>query len=229
MQAALPIVWADVRDNPLVRVAIVTGAGGKHFCTGVDLKEAQRVGFLKVEGPLSSDVRLTARHNGVWKPVICAVNGVVAGGGLHFVVDADLIVAASHAQFLDSHVNVGQVGGIENIGLAKRLPLGTALRMTLVVREYRLSAERAHHFGLVDELVAPEDLMATSVAIAEQIKKNSPQAVSLSQQAIWNSLEVSYRDAMEYGWEMVKLHRQHPDSTEGPVAFAEGREPRWVD
>jgi enoyl-CoA hydratase/carnithine racemase len=101
--------------------------------------------------------------------------------------------------------------------------------MTLVGREYRLSAERAHHFGLVDELVAPEDLMATSVAIAEQIKKNSPQAVSLSQQAIWNSLEVSYRDAMEYGWEMVKLHRQHPDSTEGPVAFAEGREPRWVD
>lgn len=229
MQEALPIIWADVRDNPSVRVAIVTGSGGRHFCTGVDLKEVAEKGFLKVEGPLSDDVRLTARQNGVWKPVICAVNGLVAGGGLHFVVESDIIVAASHAQFLDSHVNVGQVGGIENIGLAKRLPLGTALRMTLVGRDYRLSAERAYHFGLVDELVAPEELMTTSVSIAEQIKKNSPAAVSLSQQAIWNSLEVGYRDAMEYGWSLVKLHRLHPDSVEGPRAFTEGRDPRWVD
>ena len=67
----------------------------------------------------------------MWKPTVTAVNGMVAGAGFHFVVDADIVVAAEHAIFVDTHVNVGMVGAIENIGLAKRLPLGTALRMTL--------------------------------------------------------------------------------------------------
>jgi enoyl-CoA hydratase/carnithine racemase len=222
-------VWGDVRDNPAVRVAIVTGAGERHFCTGLDLTEAAVTGLLGREGPLLSDILLSPRQNNVWKPVICAVNGIVVGGGLHFVVDADIVVAVPHAEFIDSHVNVGQVGGIENIGLAKRLPLGTALRMTMVGVDYRLSAERAYHFGLVDELADVEKLMATSVAIAEQIKRNSPRAVSLSQQAIWKSLEVGHTEAMALGWEMVQLHREHPDSVEGPKAFAEKRVPNWVE
>jgi enoyl-CoA hydratase/carnithine racemase len=229
MERTLPIVWGDVRDNPDVRVAILTGAGERHFCTGLDLTEAAVTGLLGREGPLLTDILLSPRQNNVWKPVICAVNGTVVGGGLHFVVDSDIVVAVPYAEFIDSHVNVGQVGGIENIGLAKRLPLGTALRMTMVGVEYRLSAERAYHFGLVDELASVGDLMNTSVAIAEQIKKNSPRAVSLSQQAIWKSLEVGHTEAMEFGWEMVKLHREHPDSVEGPKAFSEKREPNWVE
>ena len=130
------------------------------------------------KGPLSDEVHWSPRQNRVWKPVICAVNGTVASAGLHFVVDADIVVSVKTAKFLDTHVNVGMVGAVENIGLAKRLPLGSALRMTLCGKAYRMSADRAYQLGLVDELCEPEDLMATAEEIAQQICANSPAAVS---------------------------------------------------
>jgi enoyl-CoA hydratase/carnithine racemase len=228
MHAGLWAIWEEVRRDSDVRVAIVTGAGTRHLSTGADMKRAAAEGMDHAEGPMFEEVHLTARHCHVWKPVICAVNGLAAGGGLHFVVDADIVIAADHAQFLDTHVNVGQVVGLETIGVAKRLPLGTALRMTLVGRDYRLSVERAYQLGLVDEVVPGDELMAAAKAMAAQIARNSPRAVSLSQQAVWNSLETSYAQALEYGFSLVKLQRKHPDSVEGPRAFTERREPKWT-
>jgi E-phenylitaconyl-CoA hydratase len=159
--------------------------------------------------------------------VICAVNGLVAGGGLHFVVDADIVLASATAAFMDTHVNVGFVGGIENIGLARRLPLGTALRMSLVGRSYRLSAQRAYELGLVEEVVPPEELMAAATEMANTIKKNSPTAMALTQEAIWRSLDMPLSAAIEFGWALVRMHWSHPDFIEGPKAWAEGREPQW--
>jgi len=180
------------------------------------------------KGPLSEEVHWSPRQNRVWKPVICAVNGVVASAGLHFVVDSDIVVASKTATFLDTHVNVGMVGAIENIGLAKRLPLGSALRMTLCGKSYRMDADRAYQLGLVDELAEPEGLIDTAETIARQICANSPTAVSLSQQAIWSSVEMGYRDSLEYGWALLRMHWDHPDSKEGPKAFAEKRDPVWI-
>jgi len=154
---------------------------------------------------------------------------MVAGAGLHFVVDADIIVAAEHAVFLDTHVNVGMVGAIENIGLAKRLPLGSALRMTLCGKKFRMSAQRAHQLGLVDEVVPADKLLETADDIAHQIAANSPAAVQLSMQAIWGSLEMPYTQAMEYGWALLRMHWDHPDFKEGPRAFAEKRDPVWYE
>jgi len=153
---------------------------------------------------------------------------VVASAGLHFVVDSDIVVASKTATFLDTHVNVGMVGAIENIGLAKRLPLGSALRMTLCGKSYRMDADRAYQLGLVDELAEPEGLIDTAETIARQICANSPTAVSLSQQAIWSSVEMGYRDSLEYGWALLRMHWDHPDSKEGPKAFAEKRDPVWI-
>jgi enoyl-CoA hydratase/carnithine racemase len=228
MHKGLRTIWTDVRDNPDVRVAIITGAGDRFFCTGADMNRGANEGMKGEEGPLSDAVRLSPRQNRVWKPVICAVNGTVAGGGLHFVVDSDLVIAVDYAKFVDPHVNVGQVSGIESVGLTRRLPLGTALRMTLVGRDYRLTAQRAYELGLVDELATTESLLKTATEIAEQIKKNSPRAVSLSQQAMWGALEQGYSSAMAYGWTLVKLHRYHPDSAEGPKAFVERRPAEWM-
>lgn len=227
MAPVLRAIWEDVRRDQPVRVAIVTGSGERHFCTGADVGAAADVGSVGGGGPLADEVHWTARHNGVWKPVIAAVNGTVAGGGLHFVVDADIVVAAANAQFLDSHVNVGMVGGLENIGLAKRLPLGTALRMSLQGRDFRLSAERAYQLGLVDELVEEGGALEAALGIARSIAANSPQAVSLTQQAIWGSLETGYRQALEHAWALIRLHWSHPDFIEGVRAFAERRAPRW--
>lgn len=222
-------IWAEVRDDPWIRCAIVTASGERHFCTGADVGAvAARGGVRAGRGPLTEEVHWSPRQNRVWKPVICAVNGTAASAGLHFVVDADIVVSSTTATFLDTHVNVGMVGAIENIGLAKRLPLGSALRMTLCGKAYRMTAARAHQLGLVDELCEPADLMMTAEEIARQICANSPTAVSLSQQAIWSSVEMGYRDSLEYGWALLRMHWDHPDFKEGPRAFVEGRAPVWV-
>jgi enoyl-CoA hydratase/carnithine racemase len=166
--------------------------------------------------------------HGVWKPVICALNGLVAGGGLHFVADADIVVAADHAELMDTHTSVGMVGAVENVGLTHRMPLGSVLRMTLCGRGYRMSAQRAYQLGLVDELCDRTALLDTAYAVADSIAQNSPRAVMLSKQGIWQSLGRDHEGAAEHAWALARLQRHHPDFTEGARAFAEKREPRWV-
>jgi enoyl-CoA hydratase/carnithine racemase len=230
MQRVVRAIWSEVRDDPSLRVAIVTAAGERHFCTGFDVGEAEAddAGDVFANRPLTDAVHWSPYQNRVWKPVICAVNGLCVGGGLHFVVDADIVIASANAAFMDSHVNVGMVGALENVGLAKRLPLGSALRMTLLGRHYRMPAERAHQLGLVDELVeSPADLLPAALAMAEQMLENSPQAMALSKQAVWNSLEQGYGAALEQAWALLRLHWAHPDFAEGPRAFAEKRKPVW--
>ena len=230
MQPIFRAIWAEVRDDEDIRVAVIRAAGSRHFCTGFDVAEADgdAADEVFVDAPLAEAVHWSPHQNRVWKPVLCAVGGLCVGGGLHFVVDSDIVIASKNAQFIDSHVNVGMVGALENIGLAKRLPLGTALRMTLQGRDYRLSAERAHHFGLVDELVeTPGDLDAAVESICQSLLANSPQAMALSKQAVWGSLEMGYSEALEAGWSRVKRHWSHPDFEEGPRAFAQKRRPNW--
>jgi len=180
------------------------------------------------DAPLAESVHWSPHQNQVWKPVICAVNGLCVGGGLHFVVDSDIVLASENAAFLDAHVNVGMVGAVENIGLARRLPLGSALRMTLMGRRYRMPARRAYELGLVEELVeTPADLLPAARAMAEVLKQNSPQAMARSKQAVWGALEHGYTAALEAGWDLLRGHWTHPDFVEGPRAFAEKRAPRW--
>ena len=230
MQPIMKAIWSEVRDDPWIRVAVILASGERHFCTGFDVSEADGddADSVFVDRPLAESVHWSPQQNQVWKPVICAVNGLCVGGGLHFVVDADIVIASENASFLDSHVNVGMVGALENVGLAKRLPLGTALRMTLVGKDYRLSAARAHQLGLVDELVpACSELRDAAETMARSIMKNSPQALALSKQAVWGSLDRGYQDALEHAWSLLRSHWSHPDFEEGPRAFSEGREPNW--
>lgn len=230
MQRVFRAIWSDVRESAEVRAAIVTAAGPKHFCTGFDVATAADDDADAVfnNRPLTDAVHWSSHQNRVWKPVLCAVNGLCVGGGLHFVVDADIVIACEQAAFMDTHVNVGMVGALENVGLAKRLPLGAALRMTLMGRHYRMPARRAYELGLVDELVAsPAEVLPSARKMAELMLENSPQAMALSKQAVWGSLEHGYAAALEQAWALLRLHWSHPDFAEGPRAFADKRPPRW--
>ncbi len=230
MQHVMRAIWADVRESRDVRVAILTAAGERHFCTGFDMGESDASDSAEVfaNRPLADAIHWSPYQNRVWKPVICCVNGLCIGGGHHFVVDSDIVIASRNASFMDTHVNVGMVGAVENVGLATRLPLGAALRMTLVGRDYRMPAERAHQLGLVDEIVeTPADLMAAALEMARSMLKNSPQAMALSKQAVWAARERGYSDALEYAWSLLRIHWGHPDFAEGPRAFAAKREPVW--
>lgn len=230
MQPVFRAIWSAVRDDPAIRVAIVTSTGEKHFCTGFDVSEAEGDDAEDVfkDAPLAESVHWSPHQNQVWKPVICVVTGLCVGGGHHFVVDSDIVIASENAAFTDSHVNVGMVGAVENVGLARRLPIGSALRMTLMGRDYRMPARRAYELGLVDELLStPAEARAVAEGIAASLLKNSPQAMARSKRAVWGALEYGYSEAMERGWSLLREHWQHPDFTEGPRAFAEKREPRW--
>ena len=230
MHAIFRRIWSQVRDDDGIRVAVLTATGDRHFCTGFDVGEADADDAEDVfaEGPLAETVFWSPYANEVWKPVICAVNGLCVGGGHHFVVEADIVLASSRAAFMDTHVNVGMVGALENIGLAKRLPLGSALRMTLMGRHYRMPVERAYQLGLVDEVYEDNDALHTAAeTMARQLLENSPQAMMRSKQAIWGSLEENYTPALERGLALLQQHWAHPDFTEGPRAFGEGRAPVW--
>ena len=135
-----------------------------------------------------AELRLTSWHNSVWKPVIAAVNGMCAGGGLHFVADADIVIAASSATFLDPHVSVGQVTAFEGISLARRMPMEPVLRMAFVGRYERMSATRAYELGMVSQIVDPPGRLRDEAQdLAETIARNSPAAMAATKRALWGA------------------------------------------
>ncbi len=170
---------------------------------------------------------MTAWHNGVWKPVIAAVNGTCAGGGLHFVADADIVLASSDATFLDPHVSIGQVSAYEAIGLARKIPFEAVMRMALLGRHERMTAARALALGMVSQVVdPPERLRDEAQALAEKIAQNSPAAMAATKRALWGALEAGLTDACKAGAAELVSMWGHPDQEEGPRAFAEKRAPR---
>ncbi|WP_326643629.1 enoyl-CoA hydratase-related protein [Streptosporangium sp. NBC_01755] len=228
MREPMARIWARVNEDDELRAVVVTGAGDRHFCTGADVKEIAETGEVPSAAAAQEPIVWSPLASGVRKPVICAVNGIAAGGGLHFVVDADVVIAAEHAAFLDTHVSVGQVGAVENIGLTHRLPFGTAMRMTLQGSSFRLDAARAHALGLVEEVVPAADLESTALHVASCIAANSPRAVELSRALLWDSLGRRPHDAAEDAWRLAQRHWSHPDFLEGARAFAEKRPARWT-
>jgi enoyl-CoA hydratase/carnithine racemase len=173
--------------------------------------------------------RFTARHLGFYKPVITAVNGVCAGAGLHFVADCDLVIAASSAKFVDTHVDVGQVTALEPIGLLRRVPMEHVLRMVVLGRAGAINAEEAVRIGLAGEVVPDEDLLPRARALAAIAASVSPATVQASLRAIWTSFELPLQAAYDHGYELIVRHRDHPDALEGVRAFAERRAPVWSD
>ena len=143
----------------------------------------------------------------------------------HWVADADIVIAASDAQFFDPHVSVGQVVSIEAIGLMRKMPVEAVMRMAFVGRYERMSAERAYELGMVSEVVdPPERLRERAQELAETIAKNTPAAMAATKRALWGALEMGLTDACRAGaGELVSMWG-HPDQTEGPAAFAEKRD-----
>jgi enoyl-CoA hydratase/carnithine racemase len=224
--------WIELDQDPQVRVIVHTGEG-RAFQTGVDVTEiaGDGVGMQRYrEGLEDMDLHFTSWHQNVTKPVITAVNGICAGGGFHWIADADIVIAASDATFFDPHVSIGQVTAIELIGLVRKMPVEAVMRMALVGRHERIDAARAYQLGMISQVVEPPDqLRAAAQELAEKIAKNSPAAMAATKRALWGALELGLTDACKAGAsELVSLWG-HPDQAEGPLAFAEKREARWQD
>ena len=159
--------------------------------------------------------------------MVVAVNGVCAGGGLHFVADADIAIASDTAWFTDPHVGVGQVSGIEAPSLGLRVPLGMLARMVLLGRHERWDAQQALALGLVTEVLAPDAMLPRARELAGWIAAASPEAVRQSRAVYRRFEEAVVGESMADGWDAVQRHWAHPDADEGPRAFVERRDPDW--
>jgi enoyl-CoA hydratase/carnithine racemase len=214
MLRELEEAWRELDRDPDVRVVVNTG-NGPAFQTGVDVVQVSRdKDALREQSRRTRDaeLRLTAWHNQVWKPVIAAVNGVCAGGGLHFVTDADVVIAASNATFVDPHVSLGQVSAYETIGLVRKSPMEPVVRMALVGVHERLDARRALQLGILSQVVdPPEGLRDEAQSLAEKIARNSPAAMRLTKQALWGALELGLSDACRAGARAVASRWGQPD------------------
>jgi enoyl-CoA hydratase/carnithine racemase len=196
----------------------------------MDLKKVSEQGKFRTpkSDKVAEALKLSPLNCDVWLPTIVAVNGVCAGGGLHFVADADVVIASEEASFVDSHVSNGQVSALEPISLAPRMGFSNALRFAMLGSAGRMDAEEARRVGLVDEVVSKDRLLERAVELGDALSAPSPAAVEASKRAARASLEVGYSEAMQIGWDLLMAHRAHPDALEGPAAFAEKRAPRWT-
>jgi len=226
MQWALEAQYARAAADPEIRAIVITGAG-RAFCSGAD------VGGLKSAAEETSDPakvvvpKFTNRMAGIYVPTIVAINGVCAGAGLHFVADGDIVIASEAATFVDSHVNVGQVTALEPIGLMRKASLSAVLRMIILGKAERLSAQQALECNLVSEVVPADQLLERALKLAELACAGSPAAVEASLKAVWDSYEMPLSKAYEHGFDILIRHRAHPDAVEGTSAFLEKRDPVW--
>lgn len=225
----LEAAWADLDADPDVRV-IVNAANGTAFCTGMDVvqvardKEAMRRHSRRTR---DAELKISSWHCGVWKPVIAAVNGVCAGGGLHLVADADIVIAAEETWFVDPHVSLGQAVAYEAITLLRKSPMETITRMALSGRDGRISAQRAYQLGILSEVVPSGQLREAAGRLAAAIATNSPTAMRATKKALWRSMEVGITQARNDAAEQIWRLRNHPDHAEGVWAWREKRTPQW--
>jgi enoyl-CoA hydratase/carnithine racemase len=199
-------VWQHVRLDDEVHAVVVRAAGERAFCTGVDtddtLEMVSRRNLWSREDPSSY---LSPKANQVWKPVICAVHGMAAGGAFYLLNEADIIISSQDATFFDPHVSYGLAAVLEPVGLAARMPLGEVLRIALMGLNERMSASRAMQMGLVSEVTEREELWPRADEIAHQIAANEPLAVQGTVKAIWDSLDVGRTDAIRNGVHYTQL------------------------
>src|SRR5262245_31821039 len=202
MRDEFEVAWKALAADPEVRVIVHTGEG-RAFQTGVDVSEiaSDGVGMQRYRESVENfDFHFTSWHNGVEKPVITAVNGICAGGGFRWIAEADIVIAASDAQFFDPHVSIGQVVSIEAIGLMKKMPVEAVMRMAFVGRYERMPASRVYELGMISQVVdPPERLRDAAQELAETIARNSPAAMAATKRALWRALGVGLTHACKAG------------------------------
>ncbi len=221
-------VFADFRDDPDLRVAIITGAGAKFFCPGWDLKaaaEGDAVDGDYGQGGFGGLQELRDLN----KPVIAAVNGIACGGGLELALSADMILAADNASFALPEIRSGTVADAASIKLPKRIPYHIAMELLLTGRWF--DAEEAHRWGLVNEVLPADRLMARTWELAELIASGPPLVYAAIKEVVRDAEDSKFQDALnritKRKLRTVDVLYASEDQLEGARAFAEKRDPVW--
>ncbi len=221
-------VFRDFRDNPDLRVAILTAAGKKFFCPGWDLKAAAEGD--EVDGDYGvggfGGMQELPRLN---KPIICAVNGICCGGGLEIALSTDIILAAEHATFALPEIRSGTVADAASVKLPKRIPYHIAMELLLTGRW--VEAEEAHHWGFVNEILAADKLMERAWELARMLASGPPLVMAAIKEIVRDAEDSRFQDTLNRittrQLETVDTLYGSEDMLEGFNAFAEKRDPQW--
>ena len=196
--------WADIKADPEVHAVVLRAAGERAFCVGLDVDKP----FGQpddVWNHVDPGELLSPKWQKVWKPVVCAVQGMCTAGAFYFVNEADVVICSEDATFFDSHVTGGMVSALEPVGLMRRIGLGETLRVALMGNDERISAATALRIGLVTEVVDRTALWSRAHELAALIAAKPSSATQGTVRAIWESLDRPYRAAMEQGLIYTRL------------------------
>lgn len=221
-------VFRDFRDNPELRVAILTGAGEKFFCPGWDLKSANDGDAVDGDYGVGGFGGLQELPH-LNKPVIAAVNGICCGGGLEIALSCDIILAAEHASFALPEINSGTVADAASIKLPKRIPYHVAMEMLLTGRW--LEVDEAHRWGFVNHVYPAAQLLDEAWKLAEQLAAGPPLVFAAIKEVVRDAEDSKFQDALnritQRQLKTVDTLYGSEDAAEGARAFAEKRDPVW--
>ena len=221
-------VFTDFRDDPELRVAIITGAGEKFFCPGWDLKAAAEGDAVDGDYGVGGFGGLQELR-GMNKPIIAAINGICCGGGLELALSADILLAAEHATFALPEIRSGTVADAASLKLPKRIPYHIAMEMLLTGRW--IDAEEAARWGLINQIHPAADLMANAREMADLLASGPPLVYAAIKEVVREAEDMKFQDALNRITRsqfatVEKLYRSD-DQKEGARAFAEKRDPVW--
>ena len=225
--------YAAAEADDAVWLLLVTGKG-RAFCAGADVTDIPDDGRVVYDEPyLSTYAQWEAPQEGtppfraMTKPVLAAINGLCCGAGLDWVTTGDIVIASDRAEFFDPHVSIGLVSGRESVRLARALPTHIAMRMALMGRHERMSAQRAYELGLVSEVVEHDRLLERARELADIVNRNAPLAVRGTRLAIRRGLDLPLLEAEVMAEAFRERVVRTDDAKEGPRAFLEKRDPVW--
>ncbi|MFC9911472.1 enoyl-CoA hydratase/isomerase family protein [Streptomyces sp. NPDC127197] len=204
MAGELAAVWREFRYDDAVRAVVLTGAGERAFCTGIDrsTEVPQPNSPYMMDDPLLS---VGPKANDLWKPVVAAVEGTACGGAFYLLGETEFIVAGTSASFFDPHTTYGMVSAYESMLMAQRMPYGEAARMALMGSAERIGAQRAYDIGLVSELTPPGEALAAATACATVLAGYPPEAVQGTVRALWAAREAALAPAFAQAPHLIAL------------------------
>jgi acyl-CoA synthetase (AMP-forming)/AMP-acid ligase II/enoyl-CoA hydratase/carnithine racemase len=215
MTREMAAVWARVRDDDDIHVAVVRAKGERAFCTGVDVSAPPWWTHLNQWNQEDPGVLLGPRQHKVWKPVVCAVNGMAAGGAMYFVNESDIVICSEDATFFDPHANGGRVSALEPIGmLARGIPFGEVMRWALLGSDERITAHTALRAGIVTEVTEPGQLWDRAHELATEIAGRRPEAIQGTVRAIWESLDMMPSMALRNGLSYTQIGNNGRDDVD---------------